>query len=375
MFARLRCLLVKEFLQMLRDPKMRVMIFGMPVMQMLVFSFALTTDVTNVRLAVLDDDNTPASRELIQSFAASGYFTVVARANTPAQIDRMLDKGDIQTAVSIQAGFENDLAAGKTAVFQLLADGSDSNTTSIVMGYASTVAATFAQTVSSTQMSRRFPGFAPAQVAVETRAWFNPNLESKVYFVPGLFAAMLTVVSTMLTSIAIVREKEIGTIEQVMVTPVSRSEFILGKTTPFMLTGYMIFTMMLLLAMLVFGLRVKGNLFTLYALSGVFLGGNMGIALLISVSARTQQEALLTGFLFLVPAILLSGFMFPVLNMPVWLQYLTYLNPMRWYLEVLRGVVIRGASLAEIALPATCQILLAVGFLSLAVGRFKKTIA
>jgi len=375
MFARLRCMLVKEFLQMLRDPKMRLVIFGMPVLQLLVFAFALTTDVTNVRTAILDNDNTPSSRDLVRAFTAGGYFEITAKAATPAELDDLLDRGEIQAAVSIQSGFENDIVSGKTAAFQFLADGSDSNTTAIVMGYASTIAAGYAQGVLDVQMLKRFPAYTPAQVAVETRAWFNPNLDSKVYFVPGLFAAMLTVISTMLTSVAIVREKEIGTIEQVMVTPVTKLEFILGKTLPFIITGYIVFTLMLLLAMLIFDLRVRGNIFTLYALSGVFLAGNMGLALIISASARTQQEALLTTFLFLVPAILLSGFMFPVLNMPVWLQYLTYLNPMRWYMEILRGVVIKGAGLADIARAATCQVLLAVGFISLAAKRFKKTIA
>ena len=375
MFARLRCMLVKEFLQMLRDPKMRLVIFGMPVLQLMVFAFALTTDVTNVRTAILDNDNTPASRDLVRAFTAGGYFDITARPSTPAELDHLFDRGDIQAAVSIASGFENDIVSGKTATFQCLADGSDSNTTAIIMGYASTIAADYAQGVLNIQMEKRFPAFTPAQVAVETRAWFNPNLDSKIYFVPGLFAAMLTVISTMLTSVAIVREKEIGTIEQVMVTPVTRLEFILGKTAPFLITGYIVFTLMLLLSMLIFGLRVHGNLLTLYAFSGVFLAGNMGLALIISASARTQQEALLTTFLFLVPAILLSGFMFPVLNMPVWLQYLTYLNPMRWYLEIIRGVVIKGAGLTDIARPAICQVLLAIGFISLAAKRFKKTIA
>jgi ABC-2 type transport system permease protein len=212
-------------------------------------------------------------------------------------------------------------------------------------------------------------------VELQTRAWFNPNLESKNYFVPGLVAIMLIVIGMILTSVAIVREKEMGTIEQVMVTPLSSLEYILGKTIPYALISYVNMTLMLLLAMLVFGIRVQGSWLLLYALTGIYILGNLGMALLISVTAQSQQQAVLTAFLFMMPCVLLSGFMFPIHNMPELVQYAVYLNPVRWYIEILRGVVIKGVGLPVLWQAVLGQSVLAAAFILLAIWRFRKTTA
>jgi ABC-2 type transport system permease protein len=213
------------------------------------------------------------------------------------------------------------------------------------------------------------------QIETESRAWYNANQESKYYYVPSLIATMLYIFSLLLTSIGIVREKEIGTIEQVMVTPIRGIEFILGKTIPYMITGYISMSVMLLVAYLVFGVHVRGSLLLLYGLSGIYLAGNMGIALIISGSASTQQQALLTSFLILMPSVMLSGFMFPISNMPDPVQYATYLNPMRWYLEILRGIVMKDVGIAALWPAIVAQIFLSLIFLAIAIGRFKKTLS
>jgi len=375
MLARIRRMLVKEFLQMLRDPRMRVVVFGVPVIQMTVMAFALTTDVTNIRTAVFDMDKSSVSRELLNDFTAGGYFRIFNYLDSEKEIGDLLDRSDVRAVLRIPAGFANDIAAGRTAKVQFITDGTDSNSTAIALGYATSIVTTFADRKME-QRSRATALFnKPVQVETITRAWFNPNQESKYYYVPSLIATMLFIFSLLLTSIGIVREKEIGTIEQVMVTPIRRLEFIFGKTLPYMITGYISMTIMLIVAFVIFQVHVHGSLVLLYLLTGIYLCGNMGIALLISASAVTQQQALLTSFLILMPSVMLSGFMFPVKNMPEMIQWLTYLNPMRWYLEILRGIVIKSVGMQVLWPAVTAQAALAVISIIAAASRFKKTLS
>ncbi len=368
MLTRLKRMLVKEFLQMLRDPRMRLVVFGLPVMQMLIMAFALTTDVTRVRIAVLDHDRTPVSRELLSAFTGGGYFRIIHQVDAMDEMTRLLDRGTVRAGLRIPAGFAGDIRAGRLAQVQLIADGTDSNTTAIVLGYAGGIVSDF-----NTRLYGHLPGRAvPVEMAV--RAWFNPNQESRLYYVPALIAVMLLVFSLLLTSIGIVKEKEIGTIEQVMVTPIRKMEFILGKTIPYIITGYISMTIMFILAVVVFGVRIHGSVLLLYGLTGIYLCGNLGLALLVSASANTQQQALLTAFFIIMPCVLLSGFMFPVHNMPTVVQYVTWVNPMRWYLEILRGVVMKGVGFQTLWPAVAAQLALAIGFLFLASKRFRKTL-
>jgi len=366
MWLRLRCMLIKEFHQMLRDVRMRLVVFAFPVVQMTVLAFALTTDVKDIRTAILDEDGTPASRMLTAAFESGGWFEIGMALSSAGEISAALDSARAQAVIHIPSGFEGDLTSGRGARVQILADGTYNNDTAIIFNYAQQVLTGF---------NRQWEPEAGAwPVTFQVRAWYNPNLQSKFYFVPGLIAVMLLVISMLLTSIAIVREKEIGTIEQVMVTPIRRIEFIAGKTLPFLLTGLITMTNMLLVALPVFGLQVHGSLLLLYAVAVLFLVGNLGLALLISASAHTQQQALLTAFLVLMPAVLLSGFIFPIHNMPPAIQVLTYMNPMRWFLQILHGIAIRGVG-AQVLWPAICaQAALAVAAVTLAVMRFKKTL-
>jgi ABC-2 type transport system permease protein len=272
-------------------------------------------------------------------------------------------------------GFQGRILEGRTAQLQLLADGTDSNTTAIILGYANQIVAEYNREKQMALLEAATGSAVPPSIGLNSRAWFNPNLKSPLYYVPALIAVMLVVFGMILTSIGIVREKEIGTIEQVMVTPIRRGEFILGKTIPYVLTGYITLTIMLLTAMLLFGVRVNGSWLLLYALTGLFLVCNIGLALLISVSAQTQQQALLTAFLIIMPSVLLSGFMFPIQNMPQSIQYLTLINPMRWYLEIMRGILQKGVGLEFLWLPASALALLTLIFTFTATVRFQKTLS
>jgi len=375
MLQRLFRMLIKEFLQMLRDPRMRVVIFGIPVIQMTIMAFALTTDVTNIRLAVLDMDKTPASRELISAFTASNYFRISSTLLSQTEITPLLDRSDVRAVLQIPVGFSKDILTEQTAKVQLLTDGTDSNSTAIVLGYAGFIVGDNNDKLRHERLGRKGITTSPLQIEMESRAWYNVNQESKYYYVPSLIATMLFIFSLLLTSIGIVREKEIGTIEQVMVTPIRGIEFILGKTIPYMITGYISMSVMLVVAYLVFGVQVKGSLVLLYGLTGIYLAGNMGIALIISGGASTQQQALLTSFLILMPSVMLSGFMFPISNMPDPVRYATILNPMRWYLEVLRGIVMKDVELSALWPAIVAQSVLSFTFLTIAIGRFKKTLS
>ncbi|MGC9324249.1 MAG: ABC transporter permease [Desulfomonilia bacterium] len=376
MWKRIKRMFIKEFLQMFRDPRMRIVVFGVPLIQLVIIAFALTMDVTRIGTAVLDEDNTPLSREVLAAFTSSDHFEVVFSPSTPAEFESMLDRGEVRVVIVIPRGFEEDIISGRTARVQLLADGTDSNTASVVFGYAFQITQSYAQDkLLDRIMSDYGPGRTPGRIELTPRAWFNENLESKYYYVPGLIAVMLIVVSMVVASVAIVREKEIGTIEQVMVTPIRRLEFILGKTVPYLIVGYIIMTFMFIIAMIIFSIRVHGSWLQLYILTGVFLAGNLGLALLISVSAKTQQQALLTAFFIMMPVVLLSGFIFPVRNMPIVVQYATFVNPMRWYIEILRGVVMKGVGVNSLWHAVIGQCVLAAGFILLASARFKKTIS
>ncbi len=375
MGRRLWCMLVKEFLQMLRDPRMRVVVFGTPVIQMTIMAFALTTDVTNIRMAVLDQDKTPASREFISTFTASEYFRISASLTSQEEITPILDRAEARAVLQIPKGFSKDLHNGQTAKIQLLTDGTDSNSTSIVQGYVGYILGDYNDRMMKKRLATKGITEPPVQIETASRAWYNANQESHFYYVPSLIATMLFIFSLLLTSIGIVREKEIGTIEQVMVTPIRRIEFILGKTIPYMITGYISMTFMLAVAYLVFGVYVRGSIALLYGLTGIYLAGNMGIALIISGSARTQQQALLTSFLVLMPSVMLSGFMFPITNMPEAVRIATFGNPMRWYLEILRYIVMKDVGVAALWPAILAQTGLTLTFLTVAVGRFKKTLS
>jgi ABC-2 type transport system permease protein len=376
MRERLHQMLVKEFRQIFRDPRMRTVIFIAPVVQMLLFGYAVTTDVRNVPTAVYDLDRSPASRDLVARLAGSGYFQVVEHAASPTRVRELLDGGDVLLALEIPPGFQADLDAGRTAALQLIVDGSDSNTAGIALDYSASITGDFSREVLRRRILRQ-TGAEPPDTPVELqwRAWFNQNLESRNFYVPGVIAMIVSLVTLMLTGMAIVREKEIGTMEQLLVSPVRPIEFILGKTLPFVLISLADVVLITVVGVFWFGVPIRGSLLLLFFSTTLYLLTTLSAGLLISTISRTQQQAMMSTFLFYFPAVLLSGMVFPIANMPQVVQWLTLLNPLRYFLIIIRGVFLKGVGVGILWPQMLALAVLGTLMLALASRRFRKTLA
>jgi ABC-2 type transport system permease protein len=376
MLERIWRMLIKEFIQVLRDPKMKGVLFVMPVAQLIVFGYAVTTDVRNVRTAVYDLDNSVASRALVSRFASNGYFKIVEHVGTDERARELLDRGDAQIVLHMNQGFEDDLRAGRTAQLQVLADGTDSNTAGIALNYSARIVAEYSQSVLHGRALRLLGRVRqPGQVRLEARAWFNENLESRNFYLPGVIAILVTLVTLLLTSMAVVREKEIGTMEQIMVTPIRPFEFILGKTVPFALISLVNVVLVTTVGVLWFNLPVRGSILRLLFATVLYLLTALGVGLVISTLSNTQQQAMMSTFFFYMPSMLLSGFMFPIANMPVVVQWLTYLNPMRYFLVIIRGIFLKGVGFDVLWPQLLALAIIGVITLGLASRRFRKTLA
>ncbi|MBI1786086.1 MAG: ABC transporter permease [Acidobacteria bacterium] len=353
MFARIAEIIRKEFLQALREPRMRVVLFLPPLIQLLLFGYAVNLDVEHIQLAWMDLDRTPESRELEAAFRASRYFDLVSRPAGEEQVRELLDHGRAQVVVRVLPGFARDVLRGRTAAVQVLVEGINSNTASLVSNYASQVVAGYAQqrlAGRQNQLLMARGAQAPVNTAVpvltaRTRVWFNSELKSRNYFVPGVVVNIIMMVTIMLTALAIVREKEIGTMEQLMVTPIRPIELIVGKTLPFAAVGLIDMMLVTTAAMVVFGIPFRGHPLLLLGSTILFLMTTLGAGLFLSTISSTQQQAMLATFIFVMPAFMLSGFAFPIRNMPEPVQWLTYLNPVRYFMEIVRGLFLKGSGL------------------------------
>lgn len=376
MLERLKRMLVKEFLQVLRDPKMRGIIFLMPVLQVLVFGYAVTLDVENIRTAIYDLDNSVASRELVSRVENSGYFDITHYVDSAVELNRLIDRGEVVTAFQINSGFAEDIRLGRRAEVQLIVDGTDSNTAGVALDYSSKIIMQLSQDILLTRFTRVRGAFErPGRIELESRAWFNENLESRNFYVPGVIAIVVMLITLMLTSMAVVREKEIGTIEQIMVTPITSAEFILGKTLPFALIGFVDVLLVTAVGVFWFEVPIKGSLLLLFVATALYIMTTLGVGLLISTVSSTQQQAMMSAFFFYFPAVLLSGFMFPIANMPQVVQWLTYLNPLRYFLVVVRGIFLKGVG-PDVLWPQMMALaVLGVATLWLAASRFQKTLS
>ncbi|MSR06472.1 MAG: ABC transporter permease [Gemmatimonadetes bacterium] len=372
---RLRQMMRKEFRQTFRDPRSARILFVAPVIQLLLFGYAVNTDVRNTRTFVVDRDGTAESRQLTDAITASGYFQIVGRGERPAQLVDAMDHGTVVMGVEIPLGFAADLAAGRQASVQVLVDGSTANTANVALGYATQIITRFGLQHAREVLARAGPLPAVAGVDFRARAWYNPNLESRVYNVPAVMGTIVMMMSLLLTSLAVVREREIGTLEQLMVSPLKPAELILGKTLPVVLIALAQLVLVTGVALLWFGIPFRGS-FALLAVAGLcYILSGLGIGLLISTISATQQEAFMSMFFFFLPAIMLSGFMFPVQNMPKVLQYLTLLDPIRHFLEVVRGVFLRGAGWGILYKQILILFAMGVSVLWFATTRFRKTTA
>jgi ABC-2 type transport system permease protein len=375
MFERLKHMLIKEFIQVFRDPRMRMVIFVIPCFQMLVISYAVSTDVKHVRTAVYDLDESQQSQDLIASFSRSGYFDVVEHIADEKRIQYVLDHGDVTVVLRLQHGFAGDLLAGRTAELQVLVDGTDSNTANIVLGYAVNIAKAYSENLLLKLFERRMGAVKiPGQIELQSRAWFNENLESRNFFVPGVLVVVVTLMTLLLTSMSVVREKEIGTMEQIMVTPITPAEFILGKTAPFAIIGFTVVCLVTAIAVFWFQVPMRGNFGTLLFGAGLYILTMLGAGLFISTISGTQQQAMISTFFFFFPAMLLSGFAFPIANMPEIVQWATLINPLRYFLIIIRAIFLKGVGL-DILWPNFLALgLMAATMLTLSVRRFHKTL-
>lgn len=346
MLERIKHMLYKEFIQIFRDPKMRAMILLVPVIQTLLFGYAVTMDVRHVATAVCDLDNSMVSRRFIDAFVKSGYFNVVAWLQDESEINRILDTGTAVCVFRIDYGFENKILEGEQAYVQAILDGVDSNTASIVENYIQRITTELENKYLVIPVSRiTSKNKYNFHVSLQSRAWFNANLQSKNYYVPGVIATLVTLVTLTLTSMAIVREKEIGTMEQIIVTPIRKIEFIIGKMLPFIIIGFVDVCLILMVGTFWFEVPVRGNILLLFLAAALYLLTTLGVGLFISAISQTQQQAMMCAFLFYFPAVLLSGFLFPIGNMPEFIQWLTYLNPLNYFVLIIRGVFLKGIGL------------------------------
>lgn len=336
MWQRIFALIVKEFLALLKDPKSRFVIVVPPMLQLLVFSYAATFDLNDLPYAVYNEDPGSDARELLAGFQLSRHFRQVALISHDDEIAPLIDNREVLLVVHLGPRFGRDLATDGSTQLQVVVDGRDSNTALVALGYVNSIVTRF----NGEWAARHGQAKPPAQL--EMRAWFNPNLESRWFIVPGIVALLTLVVTMLVTALSVAREREQGTFDQLLVTPFRPVEILLGKALPGFLIGISEATVIILLAVIWFEVPLLGSLLTLYTGIALFLVSAIGVGLMISSLAVTQQQGLLGAFLFIVPAIILSGFATPIANMPPFLQKMTLVNPMRYFMVILRGVFLEG---------------------------------
>jgi ABC-2 type transport system permease protein len=378
MFRRIRHIIIKEFIQVFRDRKLRFFLIVPPMVQLLAYGYVVNFDIKHVALAVFDESCTMESRQLIDRFTSNDWFKVKYYVKSQKELLNLIDRGDITMAVWFQWDFATRLRQGKSGKIQVIVDATDSNAALIVSRYAGTVIADYNQQQLNQRLARQGQAWADQSgipLEIEPRAWFNANLISRYSMVPGVIAMVVLLVSLMLTALSVVREKEIGTLEQILVTPIRPIELMLGKTIPFVLISLLEVAMVTVVGILWFEVPFRGNFLVLLLGTLAFLLNSVGLGLLISTVSSTQQQAMMAGNLFLTPAILLSGLIFPIANMPVFFQYLTYLNPLMYFVIVAQGVFLKGAGLVLLWPQMAAMTALGTVMLALAVTRFKVHLA
>ena len=365
---RVRRMVKKELRQLFRDPRTKRVVFAAPVIQLLAFGYAVNTDVRRVATWVVDHDRTALSRQLVHAFTASDYFRVAGRSDDPTDLERALDRGEATVGLHIPPGFSADLRAGRSPAVQLLVDGTNSNTATVAQGYAARIVQ---------QLGVRWSApTAPMRGGVElrARAWYNPGLLSRVYNVPAVCGVILLLMCLLLTALAVVREREMGTLDQLLVAPLSPAELMLGKTLPVAGVAVVQLLLVVVVALFWFEIPLRGSPLLLLFAAFLFILSGLATGLLISTLSKTQQEAFLAIFLFVLPAIILSGFLYPVATMPRFFQILTLANPLRHFLEVIRALFLKGAGFAELWSQLVVLSVMAAALLTLATRRFRASL-
>ena len=382
--TRIKHMIRKEFIQAFRDRRSRMLIFLPPLIQLMVFGYAVNMDIQNIRLGVMDLSRSQESRAVVESFDASRYFSVVRIIGHEGEIRDILDRGAVEAVLKISSDFTKRIKREENTTIQLIIDGTNSNTATLIGQYATSLVLTFSQELltgwldhqlslqllnQKTDELKRF-----GQVTLQERAWYNPSLTSRLFFVPGVIAMIVMLVITLLTAMAVVREKEIGTLEQLMVSPLRPRELILGKSIPFILIGYADMLLVTAVAVFWFRLPIRGSFPLLVLSTSVYLLSALGVGLFISTVSQTQQQAMMTNFFFFAPMILLSGFVFPIANMPRIIQFITYANPIRYFLVIIRGIFLKGIGLGVLWPQLAALAIIGTSLLLISTLRFRKRI-
>ena len=372
--SRIAHLVWKELIQIRRDRRMFGLVMMMPVLELLIFGYVVATDIDHISLAVCDYSHTAESRAYVAQLEQSGYFRVSATCESLRDIDRLLDHGSVRLALVIPPDFADQLKRGGPAQVMAAVDGTNSNTAMIATSYLEQ--ATLGQAIDVVEPGGGGASLvsAPPLVTAEPRVWFNPELRSVKFMVPGIVCILLMESLVILTAIAIVKEKERGTIEQILVSPIRRYEFILGKAIPFIGLGYLNVTLVILFGTYWFDVAIAGSVSLLFAFSGLFILTCLGMGLVVSAISNTQQQASMAGQFVILPNMFFSGFMFPIASMPPLVQKLTYLIPLRYYLTIVRGIFLKGAGWAELRDEAAILLVYGTIILFLATGLFRKQV-
>ncbi len=366
----------KEFIQAARDRKMIFIILVAPVFQLIILGYAANLDVRNIQTVVCDLDRTPESRALVSEFSNSGYFVVNDYAEKISDLDHYLDYGKASFALVIPKNFGSKIIQGRTAQLQILVDGSESSFATSGLQYASIIALRYSQNVLLQTFSRmQGTGIKVPRLNPEIRIWYNPELRSRNFMIPGVLALLLMIMTTMLTSLAVVKEKEVGTMEQLIVTPIRSYALIIGKLAPFSIIGMIDVVLVLLVASFWFKVPPKGSVPLLFLLCMLFLMTTLGLGLLVSTLSKTQQQAMMSSqFFIMMPMIYLSGFVFPIENMPKIIQLVTFFLPLRYFIVIIRGLFMKGVGWHELWAQALMLLLFGIAILSISIVRFRKKI-
>jgi len=365
----------KELRQLRRDRMTLGMMIALPLMQLLLFGYAINTDVRHIPTVVFDQDRTAASRDLVRSLVATGFYDIAGEVRGYDEVARALRAGKARVAIVIPPRYASDLTTGKTARVQLVVDGSDPQTVASATNTAASLVSARAAHLLVARLGRGGAGPALEPLSLEPNTWYNPDLRTAVYIVPGLIGVILTMTMAMLTAMAIARERERGTLEQLIVSPVKNLELVVGKILPYVVIGYIQMTLILLAGHLVFDVPIMGSLPLLYGMAFVFISANLGLGLFFSTLARTQQQAMQMSFFFLLPNILLSGFMFPYEGMPRPAQLLAQGLPLTHFLRIVRGITLKGSGFADVSLELVWMAIILAALVGLASARFRKKIA
>jgi ABC-2 type transport system permease protein len=371
--SRLFSLIRKEFIQIVRDPRTLYITFAIPVIQLFLLGYTATTDVRNIPLAIFDQDRSPQARRLLDAYRAADYFTIAYDVDSEDELRGLIDTGYARAGLIIPPDYGEKVLKGSTATVSFVLDGSDPNVASTSLAAAELIGQAYSTQLIVERLSRQglAGAFEPA-VEVRTRVWYNPDLESAYFMVPALIGMILQLLTSMLTSTAIVRERERGTIEQLIVTPIRSWELIVGKITPYILIALFDMFEILLVGTLWFGMPIRGSLNLLLVLSGLFLIGSLGIGLLISTFAKTQQEAMMLNYFTMLPTVFLSGFFFPLAAMPPVLQAISYVIPLRYYLIIIRSIVLKGVGASSLQGEILALAIFGLAMMGAAALRFRK---